>query len=328
MMNDSTITKTEGIPRFPSKREVNPRVAIYARVSTRSAAQLHSMAAQISELTRFVASRPGWRLVDIYMDFESASGSSSRPEFNRMIEDSKAGRFEIIITKSVQRFGRNTEESLVAMRTLLEVGVIIYFQIEGYTSDAPDAELQTSLRTALAAADNASRREDHKWGVQKRVEDGTSEMYKRPCYGYKKTEDGVLVIDKERADVVKNIYRLYLDGSSILGIKRSLEEMHILSPSGNNTWSFRTIDLILSNEKYIGKIVLFKTVMVNYPYSVRRSNANGALHEQYCMTNGVDAIIDEEIFLAVQEEKKRRSNYDEDDTGRHRRKTRYSSKKV
>ena len=141
-------------------------------------------------------------------------------------------------------------------------------------------------------------------------------------------EDGVLVIDKERADVVKNIYRLYLDGSSILGIKRSLEEMHILSPSGNNTWSLRTIDLILSNEKYIGKIVLFKTIMVNYPYSVRRSNANGALHEQYCMTNGVDAIIDEQTFLAVQEEKKRRSNYDEDESGRHRRKTRYSSKKV
>lgn len=88
----------------------------------------------------------------------------------------------------------------------------------------------------------------------------------------------------------------------------------------------RTIDLVLSNEKYVGKIVLFKTVMVNYPYSVRRSNAGAALHEQYCMTNGVDAIIDEETFQAVQEEKKRRSNFDEDETGRHRCKLRYSSK--
>ena len=82
----------------------------------------------------------------------------------------------------------------------------------------------------------------------------------------------------------------------------------------------RTVDLILSNEKYIGKIVLFKTVMVNYPYSVRRNNSGATLHEQFCMTNGVDAIIDEETFQAVQEEKKRRSNFNEDETGRHQRK--------
>lgn len=326
-MSDLVVTKTENSYRLPSKREVNPRVAIYARVSTRSAAQLHSMAAQVSELTCFVASRYGWKLVDIYMDFESASGSSSRPEFNRMIDDAKAGKLEIVITKSVQRFGRNTEETLVAMRALMEAGVIIYFQIEGYSSNAPDAEFQTSIRTALAAADNAPRREDRQWGVRKRVEDGTSEMYKRPCYGYKKTDDGVLVIDKERAEVVKDIYRLYLEGTSILGIKKTLEKRRIPSPSGKETWSMRTIDLILSNEKYIGKIVLFKTVMVNYPYSVRRNNSGATLHEQFCMTNGVDAIIDEETFQAVQEEKKRRSNFDEDETGRHRRKTRFSSKK-
>ena len=129
------------------------------------------------------------------------------------MEDCQAGKLDIFITKSVQRFGRNTEETLVAMRSLLAVGVILYFQIEGYSSDAPDAELQTSLRTALAAADNASSREDRKWGVQKRVEDGTSEMYKRPCYGYKKTDDGVLIMDQERAEVVKHIYRLYPEGT-------------------------------------------------------------------------------------------------------------------
>ena len=325
-MSETKITKIEAKYRWPSKRETHPRVGIYARVSTRSAAQLHSLAAQVSELTRFVASRSGWQLVDIYMDFESASGSSARPEFQRMIDDAQAGKLEIIITKSVQRFGRNTEETLIAMRSLLEVGVIIYFQIEGYSSNAPEAELQTSLRTALAAADNASRREDRKWGVQKKVEDGTSEMYKRPCYGYKKTDDGVLIIDKGRAEVVKDIYRAYMEGISILGIKKMLEARHVPSPSGKETWSMRTIDLILSNEKYTGKIILFKTVMVNYPYSIRACNTGATLHEQFCMTNGVDAIIDEETFQAVQEEKKRRSNYVEDESGRHRRKTRYSSK--
>ena len=328
IMSDKRVTKIAPKYHWPTKREVQPRVGIYARVSTRSAVQLHSLAAQVSELTRFVASRSGWQLVDVYIDTESASGSSFRPEFNRMIDDAKAEKLEIIITKSVQRFGRNTEETLIAMRTLLEAGVIIYFQIEGYSSDAPDAELQTSLRTALAAADNASRREDRQWGVQKRVEDGTSEMYKRPCYGYKKTEDGVLVIDKGRADVVREIYRLYLEGFSILGIKKELESRHILSPSGKGTWSMRTIDLILSNEKYTGKIVLFKTVMVNYPYSVRRSNTGGSLREQFCMTNGVDAIIDEETFQTVQETKKRRSNYEKTENGPRRRKVKYSSKRT
>ena len=136
------------------------------------------------------------------------------------------------------------------------------------------------------------------------------------------------MIDKGRADVVREIYRLYLEGFSILGIKKELELRHIPSPSGKETWSMRTIDLILSNEKYTGKIVLFKTVMVNYPYSVRRSNTGGSLREQFCMTNGVDAIIDEETFQTVQEVKKRRSNYEKTESGPQRRKVKYSSKRT
>ena len=189
-MNNPKVTVIPAKPRLPSRQEVAPNVVIYARVSTRSAAQLRSLAAQVSELTRFAASRGRWTLVDIYMDVESASGSALRTEYNRMIEDAEAGKFSIVLTKSVQRFGRNTEETLRTMRTLLAAGVIVYFQIEGYASNDKQADMFTAWRTGLAAADNASRREDRKWGVQKRVEDGTSEMYRRPCYGYKKTDDG------------------------------------------------------------------------------------------------------------------------------------------
>ncbi len=327
-MDKPNITLIPPKPHFMTKKELYPHIGIYARVSTRSAAQLHSMSAQVSELTRFAASHPGWQLVDIYMDFESASGSANRPEFNRMVEDAKAQKPNIILTKSIQRFGRNTEETLVTMRALLDAGVIIYFQIEGYSSDDPSAELQTSLRTSLAAADNASHREERKWGVQRKIEDGTSEMYKRPCYGYRKTDDGILVIDNERAAIIRQIYQSYLSGLSILGIKKELESQHISSPSGKAVWSLRTIDLILSNEKYTGRIILFTTVMVNYPYSVRRSNTGGNIKQQFCMTNGVDAIIDEETFKKVQDEKQRRSNYEESTEGRKRRKTRYSSKRT
>ena len=309
-------------------KKLRPCVGIYARVSTRSAAQLHSMAAQVSQLTRFVASRNDWRLVDVYMDFESGSGSVKRPEYERMLEDAKAGRIDAVITKSVQRFGRNTEETLSIMRELLAAGVIVYFSIEGYSSDAPEAELQTALRTGLAAADNASHRAEREWGVRRKLEDGTSELYRRPCYGYKKTKDGVLVIDQAKARIVKEVYALYLSGESINGIKRKLEQRHIPSPAGKETWPMRTIDMMLSNEKYTGDILLFKTVIVNYPYSVRRNNRGAQNHEQYCMTNGVDAIISKEIFEAVQLEKQRRSNTVVDENGiKQRTGRKYSAKK-
>lgn len=324
-MSEKHVKKIEK-PYIPFKKLL-PRVGIYARVSTRSAAQLHSMAAQVSELTRFVSSRADWHLVDIYMDFDSASGSVQRPEFDRMVKDAKAGYIDAVITKSVQRFGRNTEETLSTMRELLAAGVIIYFSIEGYSSDSPDAELQTALRTGLAAADNASHREDRQWGVRRKIEDGTSELYRRPCYGYKKTKDGVLVIDRKKAEIVKEIFRLYLSGESINGIKRILESKHIPSPTGKETWPMRTIDMLLSNEKYTGDIILFKTIMVNYPYSVRRNNQGASFRQQYCMSNGVEAIIDKNTFEAVQQEKKNRSTFVEDESGKHRVKRKYSSKK-
>ena len=302
-------------------------VGIYARVSTNRKAQLHSMAAQVSELTRFVADRPDWLLTDIYLDFDSASGVKMRDEFERMISDAKRGKMDILITKSVQRFGRNTEENIEAMRTLVASGVVLYFQIEGISSDQPDSELQVTLYSALAQADNASRREDRMWGVTQKAQNGTSGMYTRACYGYTKNVDGVLSIDNSKAEVVKMIYRAYLNGASISGIKKMLEEKEIPSPSGGETWSARTIDMILSNEKYYGNIILSKTVMVGYPNSVRKDNSTGAYRERYCITNGVDSIIDEETFQKVQEEKKRRSNFEEGPDGKHRKKTKYSSKR-
>ena len=301
------------------------RVGIYARVSTNRQAQLHSMAAQVSELTRFVSNRPEWKLTDIYLDFDSASGTKMRSEFYRMIDDAKNRKVDVIITKSIQRFGRNTVENVETMRTLVESGVVVYFQIEGITSDQPDAELQATRYSALAQADNASHRDERAWGVTRKAQDGTSEMYKRACYGYFKNADGVLAIDREKASVVKEIYSAYLDGASIGGIKKMLEERHIPSPSGGEKWALRTIELILSNEKYYGTIILFKTVMMGYPNSVRVNNMTGAYRERYCITNGVEAIIDEETFHRVQEEKKRRSSFEDGADGKQRKKTKYSS---
>ena len=307
----------------------NPaKVGIYARVSTSKKAQLHSMSAQASELTRLVARRTDWKLTDIYLDFESASGAKMRDGFYRMLEDAKNKRIDVLITKSVQRFGRNTEENITALRTLVSSGVVVYFVLEGIVSDQPNAEFMASLYSALAEQDNASHREERLWGIKRKAENGTSEMYRRVCYGYYKNKDGVLVIDREKAEVVKSIYSAYLNGASISGIKKMLENKQIPSPTGGEKWAARTIDLILSNEKYYGTIVLFKTVTIKHPYSVRVSNREGNFCDRYVVTNGVDAIIDEETYQRVQEEKKRRSSYEEGPEGKQRRKVKYSSKKA
>ena len=219
--------------------------------STTKKAQLHSMSQQVSALTQWVHDQPWWELVDIYLDFDSASGMKMRSQFERMIDDAKNHRIDLIVTKSVQRFGRSTVENLDAMRTLIKSGVVVYFQVENTYTDQADAELIVTLASGIAEEDNKSHRNDRMWGVKKRVEDGTSELYRRPCYGYAKQEDGVLTVDWEKARVVREIFQAYLDGHSIGGIKRMLEEKHIPSPTGGEKWPARTIDMTYFLEYYL-----------------------------------------------------------------------------
>ena len=306
---------------------VRQRVGIYARVSTSKKSQLHSMSEQVSGLTRWIHSRAEWDLVDIYLDFDSASGMQMRSQFERMIDDAVNHRIDIIVTKSIQRFGRNTVQNLEAMRTMIRAGVVIYFQIEDLYSDQPDADYFVSLFSCVAEEDNRSRREDIVWGQKSRIADGTSEMYSRPCYGYLKNENGVLTVEQKKAKVVKDIYESYLSGKSISGLSKMLEEEQIPSPTGSKKWPARTIDKLLSNEKYTGDVLLYKTVTVNYPYSYRVDNRDGKYCERFCVTNSVEPIIDKETFQRVQEEKKRRCPFEESSEGKQRKRTKYSSKR-
>ncbi len=300
-------------------------VGIYARVSTRSPSQLRSLAAQVSSLTQFVSRRSEWHLFDIYLDFSSGKNQEERPGFQRMLEAAQAGVLQVVITKSITRFGRNTIENIQAMRDLVSWGCTIYFQMENLSSDDSQSEFIGTLYSALAQAENESRIEDIKWGIKKRLEDGTSKLYTKPCYGYERDENGTLCINYDEANVVRRIYDRYLRGSSVYGIKKYLESKGILSPKGNKAWPVRTIDLILSNEKYAGTLAVFRTVTVNP--SERDLLSGKTKRERYCIAQAVEAIIDQEQFKAVQEEKKRRCNYEDTPDGRKRKTTRYSSKK-
>lgn len=302
--------KVHYIPANPPKRE--KRVGIYCRVSTNSMEQLQSLTAQVSHLTRLTAARPQWLLLDVYMDIATGKAGSSRKEFRRMLEDCRSHKLEIIITKNISRFGRDTVEILDALDQLRVLDVRVIFEQEELDTANTDSALMISVIGALAQAENESRSENIKWGIKQWAAAGTSKLYDRKCYGYRHDENGHLVIDEEKAKNVKLIFDMYLDGQSMIGIVKELEKRKILSPTGRTKWCKRTIDVMLSNEKYTGDVELLKS-------------DKSAVH--YLASKNNPAIISKKDFKAVQIEKGRRSNAVKDGKNSKRKSEKYSSKK-
>lgn len=302
--------KVHIIPAKPARRE--KPVGIYCRVSTNDTEQLKSLSAQVSALTRLVASTTQWLLVDVYMDIASSKTGSSRREFNRMLEDCQSNKLEIIITKSISRFGRDTVETLEALRVMKDSGVRVIFEQEDLDTADTDSELMIAIVESFAQAENESRSDNIKWGLKQRAASGTSKLYDRKCYGYDHDENGRLIINEGEAVTVRKIFKWYLEGKSVLGIMKELEQQDIPSPTGKEKWPKRTIDVLLSNEKYIGSVRLFD--------SVKRE-------AEYFSENNHPAIIATETFEAVQSEKSNRSNVNKNKDGTQRKKKKYSSKK-
>ena len=292
------------------KRE--KRVGIYCRVSTNSAEQIQSLTAQVSHLTRLTAAMPQWVLTDVYMDIATSKTGSLRKEFNRLLEDCNSRKIEIVITKNISRFGRDTVEILDVLKQLRTLGVRVIFEQEELDIANTDSDLMISIIESLAQAENESRSDNIRWGIKQRAASGISKLYDRKCYGYKHDKDGKLVIDEQKAENVKLIFDLYLRGQSIEVIIKELEKRRIFSPIEKEKWYKRTIDIMLSNEKYTGDVRLLKS---------------GKSEVQYLSSDNNPAIISKEVFEAVQAEKKRRNNMVKDENGWQRKNEKYSSKK-
>ena len=282
--------KVHYIPANPPKRE--KRVGIYCRVSTNSMEQLQSLTAQVSHLTRLTATVPQWLLIlsDVYMDIATSKTGSSRKEFKRMLEDCKSNKLEIVITKDVSRFGRDTVEVLDAFSQLKALGVRVIFEGNSLDTANTSNDLMVAVMESIAQTENESRSENIRWGIKQRAAAGTSKLYDRKCYGYKHDENGHLVIDEEKAKNVKLIFDLYLNGQSVVGIIKELAKRKILSPTGKTKWCKRTIDVMLSNAKYTGDVELLKS---------------GKSEVHYLASGNNPAIISKETFEAVQMEKVR-----------------------
>lgn len=323
-MSTRTVREVENYSYVPLRK----KVAIYCRVSTGLQSQLDSMSAQASSLVQLICQKPHYKLVDIYLDFKSGKAQANRNEFMRMLSDAKDGRFDIIFTKSISRLGRNTEEFLTAIRKLKEYGVAVVIILgdkdneKQIDTSTMDSELLITILSAYAESENTSRRENQEWAIKKRLADGTSKLYTKICYGYKKDENGNLVTNPDEASVVTNIFNWYLSGFSVLGIIKELQKQNVLSPTGKEKWCKRSIETILTNDKYIGTATVYKS----FTKGNRRIQNNGE-HQKYQITENHSAIIPTALFQQVAELKATRSNIEKTADGAHRKNCKYSSKK-
>ena len=290
-----------GAARSRKKR----RVAGYGRVSSGSDEQMNSYESQLDYYTKMIQENPDWVFVKMYADVVTGTNTKNRHGFNEMVEDALAGKIDLIVTKSVARFARNTVDSLVTVRKLKEKGVEIWFEEQNvYTLDS-NGELLLTILSSLAQEEARNISENVTWGQRKRMADGKVSMSYKRFLGYEKGEDGIPQIVESEAAVVREIYALFLEGKTIRQIARTLMAQGIPTPSGGTEWSVSTTRSILTNEKYTGNAILQKIFTVDF--LSKKTKINEGEVPMYFVENSHPGIILPETYELVQAEMARRS---------------------
>lgn len=281
------------------------RVAGYARVSTDSDEQFTSYEAQVDYYTQFIKQNPEWEFVKVYTD-EGISGCNTkhRTGFNEMIAGALSGKIDLIVTKSVSRFARNTVDSLVTIRKLKEKGVEVFFQKENiYTFDGK-GELLLTIMSSLAQEESRSISENVTWGQRKRFADGKVSLPYKQFLGYRKGADGFPEVVPEEAVIVRRIYTRFMEGLTPVAIAKELTEDGIPTPAGKQRWQTSTVESILKNEKYKGAALLQKCFTVDF--LTKKKKVNEGEVPQYYVEHSHEPIITPEEFDKVQTELERR----------------------
>lgn len=302
----TAIPATRQIHQTPARQTTKRRVAAYARVSTESEEQASSYDAQINYYTAYIQSKDEWTFAGMYAD-EGISGTSTkhRDGFQQMITDALDGKIDLILTKSVSRFARNTVDSLTTVRQLKDAGVEVYFEKENiYTFDSK-GELLITIMSSLAQEESRSISENVTWGHRRRFAEGKALIPYKSLLGYTKNADGDLVIDDNQAPVVRRIYADFLSGRTPSQIAADLTADQIPTPMGKRHWSISTINSILRNEKYKGDALIQKTFTVDY--LSKKVKKNEGEIPQYYVTGHHEPIIDPTIWDRVQTELRQRS---------------------
>lgn len=300
------------------------RAAVYCRISTDEDRQQSSLEYQKKNYESYIQTRPNYIFSGMYVDAASGKNCRKRLQFRKMIQDCRKGKIDIIFTKSISRFARNSLDFLTTIRELKALGVDVCFETEKILLSKERNEFRMTTFAAVAQEESFMKSRSIKWALNVGFTTGTSKLANRPCYGYINDDNGNLVIDTDKAETIKKIFRLYLDGYSLSGIAKELHRLGILSPTGKETWTVCTIDKILSNEKYVGIVLLQKTYVSDVLKGIQVKN-NGE-RTRYLYENNHIGIITQTTFDAVQGEKKRRSNCTTNEKGKQQRnRTRYSS---
>ena len=317
MATITVIPATKHVGSRKSKNEIPKlRVAAYCRVSTDTDEQATSYEAQIEYYTDYIGKHPGWELAGIYAD-DGISGTNTkkREEFNRMIEDCMSGQIDMVVTKSISRFARNTLDCLEYIRKLKDKNIAVFFEKEAINTLDAKGEVLLTIMASLAQQESESLSQNVKLGIQYRYQLGKVQVCTNRFLGYDKDENGKLVINPEEAKVVRRIYREYLEGKSYYDIGKGLSADGIKTAAGSDYWLASTLKKILQNEKYIGDALLQKTVTTDV--LTKKRVANKGIVPQYYVEGSHDAIIPRELYMKVQEEIVRRANM-ETGTGKRR----------
>ncbi|MCL1877586.1 MAG: recombinase family protein [Defluviitaleaceae bacterium] len=292
-----------------SGAKAKTRVAAYARVSTDD--QESSYEVQVEHYTRYINNNPEWKFVGVYAD-EGLSGTNAkkRREFQRMIDDCMAGNIDMVITKSISRFARNTVDCLQYIRQLKEKNIPVVFEKENINSMDAKGEIMLTIMASLAQQESQSISENVKMGIAFRNQNGEIRVNTNRFLGYTSARDEknkkVLIIEPSEAEIIKRIYLEYLEGKSLLQICRGLESDGKRTGAKGTKWSASSVRRILQNEKYIGDALLAKTYTIDF-LSKKRAVNTGEV-PQYYVENSHEGIVPRELFSQVQEEMARRAN--------------------
>ena len=296
----------KGSPTKERKKN-KQRVAAYCRVSTDSEEQLNSYTAQKAYYTQKIEENPGWELAGIFADAGlSGVSTKKRKEFNRMIAACKRGRIDLILTKSLSRFARNTVDCLETVRMLKANGIGVIFEKENINTLTESSEFLITLFSGFAQAESESLSKNVTWGKQKSMEAGNVTFQYKKLLGYRKGPDGQPEVVPEEAETVRRIYHRYLEGASLGDIKKELEADGIPTAEAVKAWSYQVIRNILTNEKYIGDALLQKTYITDC--ISKKVVKNQGERPMYYIENHHEAIIPKVIFQRVQEEMTRRAS--------------------
>ena len=300
--------KLEPIDQEPKKL----RVAAYARVSTDQEEQQSSYEAQVDYYKRYISNNPDWKMVEVFAD-RGITGTSTkhRAGFNKMITLAKNGGIDLILTKSISRFARNTVDTLKTVRELKAAGVNVIFEKENLNTADPKCEMLLTIMSSLAQEESRNISENVRWGQKESRKKGNVNLPYKHFLGYRKGENGRPEVVEEEAETVRYIYRKYLEGKSLRYIADSLTAEGVKTPGEKDVWRISTVRSILSNEKYMGEALLQKTYTVDFLTKEVRKNQGEKSFIR--VKNSHDAIIDPEDFAKVQilleQQTKRRCKY-------------------